>query len=295
MPDHPHHRRQLRARRRDGPPVRRPAATTWRCAPGGPTASRRSSAEIAAAAPGRPRRGPGARRQRPRRRSSRCSGAFRDRLRHPRPGRRQRRARQGRSRSAPAASTPTARPRRPTSSARWRRPRRPRRSSATQNAGHLVMISSISAMRGMPGNITTYAATKAGVAHLAEGVRADVMGTPIKVTVLYPGYIVSEMTATLEGHPAGRLHRAAACASMVDGDREGEGLRPGPGLALGAARLRPQAPAAADRPPADGLSCVVWDGWSVDGRSPTSSSQLPRGGPGDVRPAQAGSPPGPRA
>ncbi len=67
-----------------------------------------------------------------------------------------------------------------------------------QNAGHLVMISSVSAMRGMPKNITTYAATKAGVAHLAEGFRADVMGKPIKVTVLYPGYIASEMQATSE-------------------------------------------------------------------------------------------------
>ena len=65
-----------------------------------------------------------------------------------------------------------------------------------QNAGHLVMVSSFSALRGMPRNITTYAATKAAVAHLAEGLRADVHGTPIKVTVLYPGYIVSEMSGT---------------------------------------------------------------------------------------------------
>lgn len=64
-----------------------------------------------------------------------------------------------------------------------------------QNAGHLVMISSVSAMRGMPKAITTYAATKAAVAHLAEGFRADVWNTPIKVTVLYPGYIESEMSA----------------------------------------------------------------------------------------------------
>jgi short-subunit dehydrogenase len=65
-----------------------------------------------------------------------------------------------------------------------------------QNAGQLVMVSSFSALRGMPKNITTYAATKAAVAHLAEGFRADVHGTPIKVTVLYPGYIVSEMSGT---------------------------------------------------------------------------------------------------
>ena len=63
-----------------------------------------------------------------------------------------------------------------------------------QNAGHFVMVSSVSAVRGMPRNITTYAATKAGVANLAEGVRAELMGTPIKVTVLYPGYIESEMS-----------------------------------------------------------------------------------------------------
>lgn len=70
-----------------------------------------------------------------------------------------------------------------------------------QNAGHLVMISSMSAMRGMPRTITTYAATKAGVAHLAEGVRADLMGTPIKVSVIYPGYIRSEMNERVKNAP----------------------------------------------------------------------------------------------
>jgi short-subunit dehydrogenase len=60
-----------------------------------------------------------------------------------------------------------------------------------QGSGHLVMISSMSAVRGMPKNLTTYAATKAGVAHLAVGLRAEVHGGPFKVTVLYPGYIAS--------------------------------------------------------------------------------------------------------
>lgn len=66
-----------------------------------------------------------------------------------------------------------------------------------QGHGHLVMVSSMSAMRGMPKSMTTYAATKAGVAHLAEGIRTELHGTPlqkkIRVTVLYPGYIASEM------------------------------------------------------------------------------------------------------
>jgi short-subunit dehydrogenase len=70
-----------------------------------------------------------------------------------------------------------------------------------QNAGHLVMISSMSAMRGMPKTAATYAATKAGVAHLAEGLRAELMGTPIKVSVIYPGYIRSEMNEKVAHAP----------------------------------------------------------------------------------------------
>ena len=45
-----------------------------------------------------------------------------------------------------------------------------------QNSGHLVSISSMSAMRGLPRNLTTYAATKAGLAALTEGIRADLLG-----------------------------------------------------------------------------------------------------------------------
>jgi short-subunit dehydrogenase len=66
-----------------------------------------------------------------------------------------------------------------------------------QERGHLVVVSSMSAMRGLPKTMTTYAATKAGVAHLAEGLRNELHGTAlgrsVKVTVLYPGYIASEM------------------------------------------------------------------------------------------------------
>ncbi|WP_435770368.1 SDR family oxidoreductase [Nocardioides sp. SYSU DS0651] len=71
-----------------------------------------------------------------------------------------------------------------------------------QESGHLVMVSSMSAMRGMPSSMTTYAATKAGVAHLAEGLRTELYGTrlqkKVKVTVLYPGYIRSEMNEQVE-------------------------------------------------------------------------------------------------
>ncbi|GAA4421875.1 SDR family oxidoreductase [Actinokineospora soli] len=70
-----------------------------------------------------------------------------------------------------------------------------------QNAGHLVMISSMSAMRGFPKNLTTYAATKAGVSALAEGIRAEMIGKPIKVTTVHPGYIRSEMNERVAKTP----------------------------------------------------------------------------------------------
>lgn len=64
-----------------------------------------------------------------------------------------------------------------------------------QNHGHLVVVSSMSAMRGLPGYITTYSASKAAIAHLAEGIRADMLVSklPIKVTTIYPGYIRTEI------------------------------------------------------------------------------------------------------
>ena len=55
----------------------------------------------------------------------------------------------------------------------------------------------MSALRGFPGNTTTYAATKAGVSSLAEGIRADTLRTPIKVSAILPGYIRSEMNENL--------------------------------------------------------------------------------------------------
>jgi short-subunit dehydrogenase len=63
-----------------------------------------------------------------------------------------------------------------------------------QGGGHLVMVSSMSALRGLPRSMTTYAATKAGAAHLVEGLRTEFYGKDsYAFTVLYPGWIESEM------------------------------------------------------------------------------------------------------
>ncbi len=70
-----------------------------------------------------------------------------------------------------------------------------------RNAGHLVFISSISALRGLPKTVTTYAATKAGLASLAEGLRMELLNKPIKVSTIFPGYIRSEMNEHVANTP----------------------------------------------------------------------------------------------
>jgi short-subunit dehydrogenase len=83
-----------------------------------------------------------------------------------------------------------------------------------QNAGHLVTISSMSAMRGMPRNLTTYAATKAGLAALTEGIRADLIDTPIKVSTIYPGYIRSEINEKVK-HTPFMVDTETGCRALV--------------------------------------------------------------------------------
>jgi NAD(P)-dependent dehydrogenase (short-subunit alcohol dehydrogenase family) len=62
------------------------------------------------------------------------------------------------------------------------------------------VIASMSAVRGMRGNATVYAASKAGVAALAEGIRADRL-RGVTVSTIYPGYIRSEMNERVRKAP----------------------------------------------------------------------------------------------
>jgi short-subunit dehydrogenase len=76
-----------------------------------------------------------------------------------------------------------------------------------QGHGHLVLISSVLGNKGVAGVKAAYAASKAGVSSLGESLRAEYAGGPIRVTVLEPGYIESEMTA-----------RSATTMLMVDNE-----------------------------------------------------------------------------
>ncbi|MDT4912382.1 MAG: hypothetical protein QOC66_1510 [Pseudonocardiales bacterium] len=79
-------------------------------------------------------------------------------------------------------------------------------------AGHLVVVSSVSALRGMPKAMTAYSASKAGIAAIAEGIRAEMIGCPVKVTTLFPGYIRSEMNDQVD-------QRTPLMAGTADGVR----------------------------------------------------------------------------
>ncbi len=85
-----------------------------------------------------------------------------------------------------------------------------------QNAGHLVLVSSMSAMRGMPKSMTVYAATKAALSHLGEGLQYELLGKPIKVTVLHCGYIASEMNERVQQQVKFMVSTEDGVRSMVD-------------------------------------------------------------------------------
>ena len=62
-------------------------------------------------------------------------------------------------------------------------------------SGHLVLISSVLGNKGVPGVKAAYAASKAGMRSLGESLRAEYAKGPIKISLIEPGYIESEMTA----------------------------------------------------------------------------------------------------
>jgi short-subunit dehydrogenase len=70
-----------------------------------------------------------------------------------------------------------------------------------QGDGHLVTIASVAAVRGMPRASTVYAATKAGLSSLTEGIRADLLRTRIRVSAIYPGFIDTPINAQVRNRP----------------------------------------------------------------------------------------------
>src|SRR5690606_37851261 len=63
---------------------------------------------------------------------------------------------------------------------------------AEQGEGHIVNISSFAGLAGAP-NMASYATAKAGVVALSEGLRAELHGSGIKVSVVCPSFFATNL------------------------------------------------------------------------------------------------------
>lgn len=69
-----------------------------------------------------------------------------------------------------------------------------------RGGGHLVNVASLAALATVPG-MTTYAATKAGLAHGSAALRDELRGLPIGVTTVLVGGVPTDLLAVGETYP----------------------------------------------------------------------------------------------
>ena len=62
--------------------------------------------------------------------------------------------------------------------------------------------------------MTVYAATKAAITSLSEGMRIDLAKTPIKVSTIHPGFIKSEINEKVEKVPF-MVDTETGCKAMI--------------------------------------------------------------------------------
>lgn len=89
-----------------------------------------------------------------------------------------------------------------------------------RGAGHLVLISSVAAIRPLPGTSAIYSASKAGLASLGESLAVEYSGTPIKISTIFPGYIRTPMNEHKGKLPFEVDEAAGVEAIMAAIDRE---------------------------------------------------------------------------
>lgn len=83
-----------------------------------------------------------------------------------------------------------------------------------QNAGHIIVVSSIVGQRGVP-YMGAYSATKFAQVGLAECLRAELHGTPIHLSIVYPISTETEFFGVMTKH-SGFATRAAGPKQSAD-------------------------------------------------------------------------------
>jgi short-subunit dehydrogenase len=66
--------------------------------------------------------------------------------------------------------------------------------------GHVVGVSSVTGFRGIP-KLSAYSASKAALNSYLDALRCELLGTKIKVTTFFPGWVETEMTGKLTNKP----------------------------------------------------------------------------------------------
>ncbi len=101
--------------------------------------------------------------------------------------------------------------------------RRASKSMLRLKRGRMVLISSVVGLYGAPGQVN-YAATKSGLVGIARSITRELGGRGITANVVAPGFIDTEMTASLPEErkaaylaaiPAGRFAQTAEVAGVV--------------------------------------------------------------------------------
>ncbi len=75
----------------------------------------------------------------------------------------------------------------------------------------------MSAVRGLPRAQAAYSASKAGLSALGEGLQAELVRSPITVSVILPGYIATDINAGVTtGLMTGKAKGVAALVSAIE-------------------------------------------------------------------------------
>ena len=88
----------------------------------------------------------------------------------------------------------------------------------SRNLGHIVFTGSIAGSRPTAGS-ATYSATKAGLQAFADGLRMDLHGAAVRVTVLAPGRVETNLyDEAMGGHDAAAVRLYAGAAALQPAD-----------------------------------------------------------------------------